>query len=40
MTLLPNPFTMESRELTDTLKLRRKVIKERYADLIEAMYQD
>lgn len=37
-TLLPEPFTMEGRELTDTLKLRRPVVLQKYADLIEAMY--
>lgn len=37
-TLLPEPFTMEGRELTDTLKLRRNVIKEKYAAEIDAMY--
>lgn len=39
-TLLPEPFTMESRELTDTLKLRRNVIKEKYAAQIDAMYEE
>ena len=39
-TLLPAPFTIDSGELTDTLKLRRRVILERYASLIEAMYQE
>lgn len=39
-TLLPNPFTMENGELTDTLKLRRRVILERYSSQIEAMYQE
>ena len=39
-TLLPFPFTMEGRELTDTLKLRRRVIVEKYASLIEAMYAE
>jgi Long-chain acyl-CoA synthetases (AMP-forming) len=38
--LLPTPFTMESRELTDTLKLRRNVINEKYADLINSMYSE
>src|SRR5690554_6678833 len=38
-TLLPQPFTIESGELTNTLKLRRKVIIERYAALIEEMYR-
>ena len=37
-TLLPRPFTIEEGELTNTLKLRRKVILERYAALIEEMY--
>lgn len=39
-TLLPNPFTMENKEITDTLKLRRNVIKERYAAQIDAMYEE
>ena len=37
-TLLSKPFTMESGELTDTLKLRRRVVAEHYAAEIEAMY--
>lgn len=37
-TLLPNEFTMESGELTNTLKIRRKVIDKHYAREIEAMY--
>ncbi|OAV66704.1 Long-chain-fatty-acid--CoA ligase FadD15 [Bacteroidales bacterium Barb4] len=36
--LLTTPFTMEGRELTDTLKLRRPVILEKYAEQIEGMY--
>lgn len=36
--LLPEPFTMEGRELTDTLKLRRPVILEKYAKEIEEIY--
>lgn len=31
---------MESGELTPTLKLRRKIISERYRNEIELMYQD
>ncbi|WP_080906061.1 long-chain fatty acid--CoA ligase [Parabacteroides sp. Marseille-P3160] len=37
-TLLPEPFSMEKGELTDTLKLRRNVIAQRYKDKIDAMY--
>ena len=36
--LLPKAFTMESGELTNTLKIRRAVINKRYALLIDAMY--
>lgn len=37
-TLLARPFTIESGELTNTLKIRRAVIADRYAKEIEAMY--
>ena len=37
-TLLPREFTIESGELTNTLKLRRPVINLHYAPQIEAMY--
>ena len=37
-TLLTTPFSIESGELTDTLKLRRNVIAKNYAQQIEAMY--
>lgn len=37
-TLLPKEFTMESGELTNTLKIKRRVISERYKDLIDKMY--
>ena len=36
--LLSEPFRMETGELTNTLKLRRKVILERYADVIDNLY--
>lgn len=39
-TLLPNPFSMDTGELTPTQKLRRKVISERYHQEIESMYQE
>jgi long-chain acyl-CoA synthetase len=37
--VLPQPFTIEAGELTPTLKLKRKPIKARYADLIEGIYR-
>lgn len=39
-TLLPVPFTMESGELTNTLKMRRKVINEHYKKEINLMYEE
>jgi long-chain acyl-CoA synthetase len=36
--LLPKPFTIESDEMTPTLKLKRKMIEERYKDVIDKMY--
>lgn len=39
-TLLTAPFTMESGELTNTLKVRRRVVYERYSAEIERMYEE
>lgn len=38
--LLPNEFSIEGGELTPTLKLKRKIINQIYADLIEEIYKD
>lgn len=38
--LLAQPFTMENGELTNTLKLRRRVIEEKFTDVIDAMYSE
>lgn len=37
-TLLPEPFSMEKGELTNTLKLKRAVVSRNYKDLIDKMY--
>ena len=39
-TLLPEPFSMERGELTNTLKLKRPVVAKNYKELIDKMYQD
>jgi long-chain acyl-CoA synthetase len=36
--LLPNEFSIDGGELTPTLKVKRKVIDDRYGDLIEDLY--
>lgn len=38
--LLPAEFTIESGELTPTMKIRRKVIEERWRDVIERLYAE
>ena len=38
ITLLPEPFSMEKGELTNTLKVKRPVVNRNYAAEIEAMY--
>ena len=39
-TLLPHHFSMEKGELTNTLKIRRRVLNENYKAEIEKMYQE
>lgn len=38
--LLPEPFSMERGELTNTLKLKRPVIAQNYKELIDKMYEE
>lgn len=37
-TLVPDEFSQEDNELTPTLKLKRRVLLEKYADIIDGMY--
>lgn len=39
-TLLPNAFTMDQGHLTNTLKIKRKVVNELFSKEINAMYED
>jgi len=39
-TLLPKEFTQEDGEITATQKIKRKVINQRYKDIIDAMYAE
>ena len=38
--LLAEPFTMEGGELTNTLKIKRKFVAEKYKDIIDKMYKE
>ena len=37
-TILPKPFSLETGEITNTLKIKRRTVYEHYADIIDAMY--
>jgi len=39
-TLMPREFTVDEGEITPTLKIRRKVVADKYKDLIDRMYQE
>lgn len=39
-TLLPEPFSMERGELTNTLKLKRPIVAQNYREVIEQMYAE
>ena len=36
--LLEKPFTIETGEITPSMKIKRKFVEERYRNLIEEMY--
>lgn len=38
--LIPNPFTIEGGELTPTLKVRRKIVMQKYQDLFHTLYPE
>ncbi|MEE8278236.1 MAG: long-chain fatty acid--CoA ligase, partial [Thermoanaerobaculia bacterium] len=38
--LLPDEFTIETGELTPTQKIKRRVINQKYGDIIERLYRE
>ncbi len=38
--ILPKPFSIESGEMTPTMKLKKRVIEEKYRGLLDAMYNE
>ena len=39
-TILPNELTVEAGEITPSLKMRRRAVEEKYADLLDDMYEE
>ena len=37
--LLDRPFTIDSGEITPSMKIKRKIVENKYNDLIEMMYE-
>jgi len=40
LTLLPNEWTVDTGELTPSLKIRRKIIEQKYTSEINALYEE
>ncbi len=38
--LLPDEFTLETGELTPTQKVKRRVVNQKYGDVIERLYKE
>jgi long-chain acyl-CoA synthetase len=38
--ILPTPFSMEGGEMTPTMKLKKRVIEEKYKDILDSMYKE
>ena len=38
--VLPQSLTIESGELTPTMKVKRKVVLDRYREVVDGLYQD
>ncbi len=39
-TILPSPLTVETGELTPTMKVRRNIVEEKYKNMLDAMYNE